>query len=270
VSAQDWLEWLPTVISILIAVGVFVSRIWLKSKIERSVQHTFDAKLEVLRADLRGLDERFKSELRTKEAEISALRDGALSGRALRQAPVDRRRLEAIERIWTRVSTSMGAYKVLAFFMGAINPATATSMTLKDPKTRKFFESFVNKIPENDTQTNNVSIEQLFVSPLAWAYFSSYQTILYIAYARARLLVAGVDDLGKILDPKPVREILRSALPHHSAYIDSQPLPALHILLDELEGVILTQLRLGPVDKPLLAPARSERLGHRTPHVGTG
>jgi hypothetical protein len=242
--ARDWLEWLPTIISALMVIGIFVGRNWLKAKIERSVQHTFDARLENLRADLRGTEERLKSELRMKETEISVLRDGALSGRALRQAPVDRRRLEAVERIWTRVSTGMAAYKTVASFMAVINFEAAAKRTPNQAGARKLFELLLAHIPEDEAKTNNVNAEQLFLSPLAWAYFSAYQMILYVAYARAKVLAAGIDDPTGLLDLKSLREILKATLPHHSDYIDKQPVGAYHYLLEELEGSILKELQL--------------------------
>jgi hypothetical protein len=240
---MDWLEWLPTVISILMAVSIFIGRNWLKARIERSIQHTFDAKLEILRADLRGAEERIKSDLRMKEAEISVLRDGALSGRAVRQAPVDRRRLEAVERIWTRVSTTLDAYKALARIMGTINFDVAAKRSSTQAGVRQLFESLLAPIPEDDAKTNNMNPEQLFLSPLAWAYFSSYQAILYVAYARAKVLALGIDDPESLFDLKPYREIIKAALPHHSDYIDRQPVAAFHHLLDELEANILKELR---------------------------
>jgi hypothetical protein len=44
-------------------------------------------------------EDAFKSELRSKEAEIAALRDGILSGRMQRQALLDKRPMEAVEKV---------------------------------------------------------------------------------------------------------------------------------------------------------------------------
>jgi hypothetical protein len=50
-------------------------------------------------AELHKSDDAFKSELRSKEAEIAALRDGILSRRMQRQALLDKRRMEAVEKV---------------------------------------------------------------------------------------------------------------------------------------------------------------------------
>lgn len=143
-TMRDWLEWIPTITSTLIAIGFFIGRTWLKSTIKRSVQHTFDQKIENVRTDLRLSEERVKSEIRSKEAEISALRDGVLSGRGQRQALLDCRRLDAVERIWTRVSTglaidwptvatSFGVEAARAETLDRFNDLFVTSLTRRGP-----------------------------------------------------------------------------------------------------------------------------------------
>jgi hypothetical protein len=128
--------------------------------------------------------------------------------------------------------------------MGVMNLQTMTKSVLNDPDTRKFLAAFLAHIPEDDAKTNNMSAEQLFLSPPAWAYFASYQSILYIAYARAKVITIGVDDPIKLLDPEPFREVLKAALPHRSDYIDSLGIEAFPHLLKELEEIILKELRL--------------------------
>ena len=240
---RDWLEWTPTIISALIAISIIAGKTWLRSRIENSVKHAFDQKIESVRADLRLNEERLKSELRSKEAEIAALRDGLLSGLGQRQASIDRRRLDAVERLWARVSTGLVAYKTVATTMGIINFDSVAKRTPNDANLRKFFELIISHIPENDIKAGNVSAEEIFLSPLAWAYFSAYQLILYLAYSRAKLLALGVRDPSDMLDFSVLRETLKAALPHQSEYIDVQPVSSYHYLLDELEGCIRDQLR---------------------------
>ena len=82
---NDW----PGIIAFLVwsasTVAVFVGRHWLISRIAKRVEHDFNIKLETIRADLRTTEEQLKSELRDKEAEISALRANLLSGSENRQ-----------------------------------------------------------------------------------------------------------------------------------------------------------------------------------------
>src|ERR1700722_19216615 len=96
-------------------------------------------KLETIRADLRGIEERLKSDLRLKESEISALRDGVLSGRAQRQTLLDKRRLEAVERIWAAVM-ALTPYRAVAAMMSRVNLKAAVNEAPRHPGMRKFAE----------------------------------------------------------------------------------------------------------------------------------
>src|SRR5215471_435493 len=80
-----------------------------------------------------------KSDLRTKEAEISALREGVLSGRANRQALLDKRRLEAVEKIWASV-IALGPAKVVSAKMSIINYDVVAKRISTDPKLREAME----------------------------------------------------------------------------------------------------------------------------------
>src|SRR3546814_294627 len=98
--ANEIVQWL---VMAAIPVALFAGRHWLQKRIESGVQHKFDKRLEVVRAELRAGEEALKSELRAREAQLAALRDGVLSGRLHRQNLLEERRLQAAERIWAAV-----------------------------------------------------------------------------------------------------------------------------------------------------------------------
>jgi hypothetical protein len=77
-SSFDWLALLSLVISAGTPLVIFLARNWLKARIEKGVQHHFDIKIESVRAELRLSEERFKSDLREKENEITTLRNELL------------------------------------------------------------------------------------------------------------------------------------------------------------------------------------------------
>ena len=166
---MTWAIWIQTAINLVLLVALFVSRIWIKASIERRVQHHFDEKIESVRTELRKSEELFKGDLRAKETELAALRDGVLSGRAQRQALLDKRRLDAVERIWAAV-IALAPYKTVSAFMARINFSAAAKQAPHEPKLRKFFEIIGSNIP-TDALFGRAENEQPFVSPLAWAYF---------------------------------------------------------------------------------------------------
>jgi hypothetical protein len=120
VSAQDWLPWISLLISISVPLAIFIGRNWLKARIEKGVQHRFDLKIEGMRADLRESEERLKSALRDSESEIAILRNAVLAGSAGRRALLDKRRFEAVERIWKAVN-DMARLKGLSSMMAIMN-----------------------------------------------------------------------------------------------------------------------------------------------------
>src|SRR5262245_59053502 len=106
---MDWFGLLAFILQLLIAVALWFSRHWWLAWITRSVQHDFDTRLEQLRSELRGNEERVKSELRDNEAEFAALRTSVLSGSNNRQSLLDKRRFDAVEKIWVSVN-ELGRY----------------------------------------------------------------------------------------------------------------------------------------------------------------
>ena len=202
-------------------------------------------KLEALRSDLRRSEEELKSELRSKEAEITALRDGILGGRTQRQALVDKRRLDAIDGLWAAFTT-LAPFTMVSKMMGSINFDVVAEEVHQHPNTQQFFRTI-----SGGDQTENLAkmaqhsgkSQQPFVSPLAWAYFSAYQTVVFGAYIRAKVLEIGMKDAHKLITHEPIKNVLKTALPHYSQFIDEQPVGAYHLLLDDLEKHLIAELQ---------------------------
>jgi hypothetical protein len=238
-SAMDMTVWIPTAILTML---LFASKNWIKASIEKSVQHEFDQKLEKLRTELRKKEEEFNSSLRAREGEISMLREQVLSGRASREALMDKRRLDAVERVWASVG-AFAPYKMISASMAIVKFEQAAKRVASEPNLRKFFEIIASPIQEDNIPKNPARDEKPFVSPLAWAYLSAYQTILLSAYTQAKILAIGLEDAGKYITPENAKALLKVALPHQTEFIDKNETGALHYLLDELEDKLLAELR---------------------------
>lgn len=223
-----------------LAILIFTAKHKIKAEIERSVQHKFDAKIETLRGDLRKNEEEFKSELRLKETEISALRDGVLGGRVNRQAMLDKRRLEAVERVWAAVA-ELAPFKAISASMAVINFDAASKQSPHEPTLRKFFEIIGKNVPD-DFPTALAHNERPFASPVAWALFSAYQTIIGGAYVRAKILELGIEGAGEFLNTEYVKNLLKTTLPDRAKFIDQSDIGAHYYLLDELEARLLAEL----------------------------
>ena len=203
------LKWLPTLITILIWVAIFFARNLIIARIKASVEHNFNAKLEGL-----------KSELRSKENEISSLRDAVLTGRNQRQVIVDKRKIEAVDNLWKGV-VDLQRFKAHSNAMASINLEYAESEAARDPKVRKFFESINQLAPKIETLKPSAAInERPFISNTVWAYFSALQTILFGSFIRAKMLELGVQDASKLMNKEYEKKILKAALPHQKEFID--------------------------------------------------
>jgi hypothetical protein len=218
--------------NVIVLVSLFAGKKWIEANVEKTIQHAFDQKLAVTNSDLR-----------TKEAEISALREMVLGGRVQRQNLLDKRRIEAVERIWAATGR-LAPFVFVSESMARIDFDAAAKRTPREPNLRAVFDVIANKSLMDNFERERPAInEQLFLTPLAWAYFSAYQSILVGAYMQARMLAEGVEDLGKLIRKEAGKDLLLAALPHHKDFIESNDRWAYHFLLDELKEQLLAELR---------------------------
>ncbi|MCA3269979.1 MAG: hypothetical protein INF44_06495 [Thalassospira sp.] len=230
--ALSIIDWLPTAITILLWVLIFCARNFILAKIKASVEHEFNAKLELL-----------KSELRSKESKISYLYEAVLTGRNERQAIVNKRKIDAVDNIWKSV-IDLERFKPLARAMSKINLEYAESEeALGNPNVRKFFEQINKLAPENETlKPCRASNERPFISAAAWGYFLALQTVLYGSFLRANMLKFGLPNSSKWMDNESEKRVLKAALPHQKDYIDTYDPLTYFYLVEELEEKLLKEL----------------------------
>jgi len=218
-----------------------MGRNWLLAWISKGVEHRFEQQIEQLRADLRKAEELFKSELRDREAEIAALRNTLLAGSGARQALLDKRRFDAVEKVWTSVN-ELAQLKVLASSMANLN-FSEVAKRINDPKIRDFVKAIGSVAPDLKSIKNPARDERPFLPELAWAYYQAYNAILHSSYAHYSVLNAGVPEPEKLLSTAATKKMLKAVLPHRSEFVDSQEPETYYYLLDEIEGLLLAELR---------------------------
>jgi len=223
----------------VMAAALFFGRQWLVARIVKGVQHGFVSRLEAIRAELRASEERLKSTLRDRENEIALLRNTVLAGSASRQSLLDKRRFEAVERVWTTVNNMAGHFRLLSEFMARMN-IDEMAKDVGDPRMKKALSMFS---PPDMTKFKNVARdERPFLPELAWAYYSAYSSILFGNLMVFKLLESGVSP-NKMLKKDRSKDVLKAALPHQSTWIDDTPPEMYHFLLEELEDRLLSELR---------------------------
>jgi hypothetical protein len=240
-SADFWLPILSIALWVVVPVAVFLARNWLLAWISKGVQHRFDVKLEELRAELRKNEEGFKSDLRDKEAEISTLRNTVLSGSASRQGLLDKRRFEAVEKVWDTVN-DLARLKPLSGMMAVLNLKEVAN-EVKDPRMQQVLKIIGAGVPDIQDLKNVAANEQPFLPELAWAYFAAYRTILIGNLFVYTILKTGVEESHKYFSYEGAKKILKVALPHQTKFIDEHEPETYYYLLEEIEACLLAELR---------------------------
>lgn len=240
---MELISWVSLGISLAVPVGLLAGRTRIVAGIEKSVQHKFDKRIENLRTELRKSEEAFKSDLRSKEAEISALRDRVFGRRASRQALLDKRRIDAVERVWGAI-LALDPYKAVSASMATLRLDVVEKRIPQEPKLQDFFALITQHLPDGAKYDNVARNEQPFLSPLAWAYFAAYQAIVLSSAAHANLLKLGTEDASRLLNKEHVKDLLKAALPDQFELIEKNShMTTYHYLLEQLEGYLLIELK---------------------------
>ncbi len=230
--------WIPSGLLLVLAA---ISRKWLVRHIEKGVEHRFDERLERLRTDLRKAEEEFKNGLHQKQAELTALRETVLSGRASRQALIDKRRLEACEKIWA-ATVALAPHRAIGRMMERINFKEAAKAAPTDERVRQLFKTF-NQMGPAKLPDNTGPIERPFLSPLVWAHFAAYHAVVSLTFLQMQLLEKGAADIDKMLRLDSVEKLLRTALPHQGEFLDKYGADGFAFLMDELEARLFDQIQ---------------------------
>lgn len=224
-------QWIPPLTTTaLFAAALWLARNLIANRLARSVEHEFNAKLELLRADLR-----------SKEIEISALRSGAMTALASRQVALDKRRLDAVDQLWA-AATELGKAKFASSLMATVNFEAAVKEAEKNPKVRALFEAMGAGIDLAKLDLSGAPKARPFVTPMAWAHYSACQAIAMQAVVKFRMLKFGVGN-PDVIDKDTTKKLVMAALPHHVAYIEKYGDTGYAYLLQELENRLLEELR---------------------------
>jgi hypothetical protein len=142
-STADWIPAIST--TSLFAAALWLLRSVISTRLRASVQHEFDHKVETLKTDLRKSEESFKSDLRTKEKQIEALRAGALSGLASRQIALDSRCIQAFDQLWAAVQ-ALGPAKSVSANIAILKFKGAAKMSAENPRAREMFAMICGQV----------------------------------------------------------------------------------------------------------------------------
>jgi len=239
-----WTAWVLAVVSPValgaIALAVPAIREALGRYVARFVQHHFDERIEKLKSDLRRSEEKFAADLRANHQQLASLANVTLSLRTSRQAALDARRLQAVERLWAaKIATdrmSMAARLMSRLNINEMFKAAESG----DPAITKFAEKLDQIIGfdlTKDTPPMSALSELPFLPPKIWVTFSAYQGVMITSVLFLKTLAMGsIKYLNKedLLKPQ-----MLLALPEFKDYIEKYGFSGYYHLLEVLDQKLL-------------------------------
>ena len=187
------IDWIPAIsMTSLLAIALWLLRSVISTRLKASVKHEFDQKLEAQRASLRNNEEAFKADLQSKANEIAALRSGALTELASRQAALDARRIQAVDQLWSAI-LALAPAKAVSATMAIVKFEAAAKLSAKNPRAREMFGALGGQLDLTNLGSKSAAAARPYVSEMAWALFSAYQAIVSVAVLKQQILKSGLD-----------------------------------------------------------------------------
>jgi len=241
------IPWLPALTTTsALAIVVWLAREAITNRLTKSVQYEFDQKLAVIRSDLTASEERLRATLREREAELSALRSGALSSLASRQVATDKRRLEAVDQLWTAFNSYVKA-RGIAASMHVVKFDDVAKITEANPKARQFFELIGSGFNQADIDYESANKARPFVSPMAWAVYKAYSAVVMNSVMQWHILKTGVGAI-EITNHSLIKNLIIAVLPHYAEYLARVGAGGYYHALQELEDRLIQELQEMLVD----------------------
>ena len=234
------MDWIPSITTTgALAIAAWLGRNLIATRLAKSVEHEFNEKMEKIRSDFRTSEETLKGELRARESEILALRNGVLSALSARQVALDKRRLEAVDELWSAV-VALAPAKTISLMMSVFNFEAAANETAVNEKARQLFEILGSSFDPKSLKGTDASKSRPFVSPMVWALYSAYSAIVLHGVAKLLVLKTGVP--GNLVDQVKIAKLIRTVLPDRSSHVDKYGTAGYHSLLDEIEERLLSEI----------------------------
>jgi hypothetical protein len=154
---------------------------------------------------------------------------------------LDKRRFEAVEKIWAAVNDLLPLKNLYA--MTAHLNYDALAKRTQDAKIQQFLNMIDNFGQGQQTLKNVARDERPFVPEITWAYFNPFSSLVTFNSARFKALKLGFGESQELINTEYIKNILKAALPHQTQFIDEQDPEAYYYLIEEIENRLLSELR---------------------------
>lgn len=239
-------NWVPSIsVSTVLAVVGFLLSVPYRKSIESKIANAFDKKLESAKSEYRKDEEVLKDRLKQQSDEIQLLRNGALSNMSIRHTELEKKKLAALEEIWS-ASIGLTPLKTASSFTKVIKMDVALreagKNTTASQSSQRFFTGIWDGLKLGDYRHNPApDAVRIYVPPYVWALFSTYRQVVNYPFAQIVVLKTGIK-AGGALKAEPILEALKLALPHQVNFIETYKEVAIPYLIDPLEEKLLATI----------------------------
>ncbi|WP_447065649.1 hypothetical protein [Vibrio alginolyticus] len=231
-------DWIPAISTTsLLAFALWLTRNLISTRLTNAVRHEYDNKIETLKSEFNEKQELLKADLRAKELQLESIKAVALSGITQRQTALFDKQVAAIEVLWSQI-IDLAPVKGAAQSLAVIKFDVAIKTAAENENAREMFEMLGRHADLQSVDTRNSNKARPFISPIAWAYFYAYTSILGHAVFKLHMLKKSLD-YPEIIETSNLKKVIVAALPHQKEYVDKVDPEAYFHLLDELESLML-------------------------------
>jgi hypothetical protein len=187
---------------LLVLLAIWLCRKLIEARLTRSVQHEFDVKLAT-----------FNKELQEETRRVEAVRSAGFAALSAQRTSLATKRVEAAQGLWNGLLDARMGVGV-AGYLEILN-VQAVVAEAHNPKMQLVLKSMVSEeVMSNEyaSRLSGYSAHQPFVSPIAWALFVAYSTIISFSIAQMQLIRLGYDP-HRFLRATHWSSLLGAALP---------------------------------------------------------
>ncbi|HDZ9496876.1 TPA: hypothetical protein RU013_003682 [Vibrio cholerae] len=231
-------DWIPAIsTTTLLAAVLWLTRNLISTRLTNAVRHEYDNKLETLKSEFNQKQELLKADLRAKELQLESIKSVALSGITQRQTALFDKQVTAIEVLWSQI-VDLAPVKGAAQSLAVIKFDVAIKTAAENGNAREMFEMLGKHADLEALDIRASNKARPFISPVAWAYFYAYTSILRHVVFKFHMLKKGLD-YPELITTDNLKKVIVAVLPHQKEYVDTVDPEAYFHLLDELESLML-------------------------------
>ena len=227
---------------LLIGGVLYFGRNFFPAWLKRRAEFGFDKEIEKLRGEVTSSEARLRAVLDAKQRELDSLREATFSGATSRTVALEARRLKAAEEIWNAVF-DLRILKFAAHTAGGLKLAAVARRVNTDPTMKQFMDTMTQSIPFDKLPGQEAMKHRPFITDSVWASYSAFSTILTLAATRLKMTQLGMADADELLKVDFSNKVIATALPHQKEFIETHGVDGYHLLIDELEELVLSDIK---------------------------